>query len=94
MSVLIIAAWPETTVLPTGLWYDRIFSLIGLRLPTGRYRLGHAGCLLVSERTGRAHYFDCGRYESPPQMCRIRGDVRDPDVALSVQARFAADGFE
>ena len=93
MGALIIAAWPQTPVRPTGLWwYDGLFGLLGLRLRSGLYRLGHAGCLLVSERTGRAHYFDCGRYECPPQMCRIRDDVRDPDVALTVQARFAADG--
>ena len=92
MGALIIAAWPETPVRSTGLWYDGLFGLLGLQLSTGLYRLGHAGCLLVSERTGRAHYFDCGRYQCPPQMCRIRDDVHDPDVALSVQARFAADG--
>ena len=92
MGALIIAAWPQTPVRPTGLWYDTFLALLGFRLPSGFYRLGHAGCLLVSERTDRAHYFDCGRYECPPQMCRVRDDVRDPDVALSVRARFAADG--
>ena len=92
LGALIIVAWPQTPVRPTGFWYDRLFGLLGLQLRTGLYRLGHAGCLLVSESTGRAHYFDCGRYECPPQMCRIRDDVHDPEVALSVQARFAADG--
>jgi hypothetical protein len=92
MGALIVAAWPETPVRSTGLWYDRLFGLIGLRQPSGLYRLGHAGCLLLSESTGRAHYFDCGRYQCPPQMCRIRDAVRDPDVALSVKALFAADG--
>src|ERR1700674_38524 len=92
MSALIIAAWPQTPVRPTGLWYDRLFRLLGLQLRNGLYRLGHAGCLLVSESSGGAHYFDCGRYECPPQTCRIRDDVHDPEVALSVQARFAADG--
>ena len=92
MGALIIAAWPETPVRPTGLWYDRLFGLLGLRQRSGLYRLGHAGCLLISERTGGVHYFDCGRYQCPPQMCRIRDAVRDPDVALSVKALFAADG--
>jgi hypothetical protein len=92
MSALIIAAWPQTPVRPTGLWYDRLFGLLGLQLRTGLYRLGHAGCLLVSEDSGGTHYFDCGRYECPPQMCRIRDDVHDPEVALSVLPRFAADG--
>ena len=77
---------------PTGLWCDRVFDFLGLRLPTGRYRLGHAGCLLVSAGTRRAHYFDCGRYECPPQMCRIRGAIHDPELTLTVRARFAADG--
>ena len=92
MGALIITAWPQTPVRPTGFWYDGLFGLLGLQLRTGLYRLGHAGCLLVSESTGGAPYFDCGRYECPPQMCRIRDDVHDPEVALSVQARFAADG--
>src|SRR5215208_409459 len=89
-GALIIAAWPQTLVRPTGLWSDTVFSLLGLRLPNGFFRLGHAGCVLVSGRTGRAQYFDCGRYECPPQMCRVRDDVHDPELTLSVGARFAS----
>lgn len=91
-GALVITAWPQTAVRPTGLWCDRVFGFLGLRLPSGRYRLGHAGCLLVSAVTRRAHYFDCGRYECPPQMCRVRGAVHDPELTLTVRARFAADG--
>jgi hypothetical protein len=45
-GALIIAGWPQTAVRPTGLWYDTLFNLLGLRLPSGRYMLGHAGCLM------------------------------------------------
>src|SRR5216684_5010298 len=92
MGTLIIVAWPQSLVRPTGCWYDRLFCLLGLQVGSGLYRLGHAGCLLVSENTRRAHYFDCGRYECPPQMCRIRDAVSDPEVALDTLAELAPDG--
>ena len=92
LGALIIVAWPQTPVRRTGFWYDGLFGLLGLQLGGGLYRLGHAGCLLVSENIGRAHYFDCGRYECPPQMSRIRDELHDAELAISVHARFAADG--
>jgi hypothetical protein len=92
MGALIIAAWPQTPVRPTGLWYDAVFTLFGLKLPTGLFSLGHAACILVSEQTARAHYFDCGRYDCPPHTCRIRDDERDPELTVSVRARFGPDG--
>lgn len=92
MGALVLAGWPQTLVRGTGSWYDPVFGLLGLQYEGGLYRIGHGCCLLIDERTGDVRYFDCGRYECPPQMSRVRDAESDPELAMSVRARFAADG--
>ena len=82
---IIILAWPEGLVDPAGCWYDYFAA------KNGKYRVGHSALALVESETGKVHYFDFGRYQTPDGFGRIRDTETDPNTAIKKKAEIKSD---
>lgn len=91
MGTLVPLAWPETIIRPQGCFYDKVFGALGL-LHDGFYMTGHGGLLLLPDKTGKSHYFDFGRYHLMDRQGRMRGELTDPEVAVSTPTQVDAYG--
>ncbi len=80
-SYIIALAWPETWVKGTRAWYDPLAEKIGLS-KEGHYKVGHAALVLLDPQKGEALYYDCGRYNCPPGLARIRSAETDEELTL------------
>jgi hypothetical protein len=82
---IIVLAWPEGLVAPSGAWYDKFFA------KNGQYRVGHSALALVDSLTCQIHYLDFGRYHTPVGFGRIRDTETDPDAAIKQKATIKAN---
>lgn len=82
---IIVLAWPEGLVAQAGSWYDYFAAR------NGKYRVGHSALALVESETGKVHYFDFGRYQTPDGFGRIRDTETDPDVGIKKTAVIKSD---
>lgn len=88
---IIVLAWPETNVIQVNMWYDRITRWLGYN-KNEYYKAGHSAAILIENKTGKAHYFDFGRYHTPPQHGRIRDKETDPELNFKTIAKFCEKG--
>jgi hypothetical protein len=77
-------AWPETPVRRVGVWYDVPMTWVGL-CKKNYYKAGHAALVLVDTDAQVFRYFDFGRYHTPHQYGRVRGENTDPELCIPVK---------
>ncbi|MCU4173672.1 DUF6695 family protein [Carboxylicivirga sp. N1Y90] len=87
----IAIAWPETFCKQPGYWYDNFCNAIGLS-KNHYYKVGHAALVLINGETKTCHYFDFGRYHTPFQHGRVRGELTDHKLKMSTRAIPSVDG--
>ncbi|MCH2229104.1 MAG: hypothetical protein MK105_02075 [Crocinitomicaceae bacterium] len=80
-SFAFIIAWPETHVRKVDTWYDPIMTSLGF-CNDNYYKVGHAAIVLIDGETGKPHYFDFGRYQTPKGKGRVRDASSDKDLVL------------
>ncbi len=49
-------------------------------------KAGHAALVLIENATGKAEYYDFGRYVTPPEMGRVRSAVTDVELEIPFEA--------
>jgi len=81
----IALAWPQTQVVKEGKWYDYVTEFMGF-VKNGKYTVGHAALALVNHETGKVLYYDFGRYHTPFQTGRVRGEITDPELRIHTKA--------
>lgn len=89
-GTLIPLAWPETTAIKEGKWYDWLMEKLGF-IKNGFWHVGHAAMLLVRNDTGEIFYSDFGRYQTPNKKGRVRILHSDPDIKINSKAIFQGD---
>ena len=88
---IIVLAYPDTFVTVSDEWICKLLPLVGLG--TWNYiKAGHAALILVENETGKARYFDFGRYVTPKGYGRVRGANTDAELEIPFPAEFSRDG--
>ena len=90
-DTIIVLAFPETNVIKVDMWYDTFAKALGI-IKNGYYVAGHAAAILVERNTGNTHYFDFGRYHTPPKHGRIRDSETDPELQMKSVGKFCEIG--
>ena len=68
----------------------KLLPLVGLG--TGNYiKAGHAALVLIENKTGKATYYDFGRYITPKGYGRVRGQNTDVELAIPFKAKIKND---
>lgn len=71
-------------------WICRLLPLVGLG--TKEYiKAGHAALVLIENKTGKARYFDFGRYVTPKGHGRVRGANTDAELYIPIKAQFTTE---
>ena len=87
-GIIIILSYPDTIVRPA-YWEpsSKIWPLIGIG---GKHAVqaGHAALLLIKKEQSEINYFDFGRYITTYGNGRVRSKDTDPDVLISIEAKF------
>lgn len=87
-GVIIILSYPDTIVRPA-YWepLSNFWPMIGIG---GKHAVqaGHAALLLIKKESSEINYFDFGRYITSYGNGRVRSKEIDPDVAISIKAKF------
>ncbi|MCF6242694.1 MAG: hypothetical protein L3J74_15280 [Bacteroidales bacterium] len=89
-DTLIMLAWPETPAIQVGSWYEPLMRLSGFN-KNGYYKAGHSAIVLINHINGELKYFDFGRYHTPAKFGRVRDEITDPNLKISLKAKFDAD---
>ena len=70
-------------------WVCKVLPLFGLG--TKEYiKAGHAALVLIENETGKARYFDFGRYVTPEGHGRVRGANTDAELHFPITAKISA----
>ena len=87
---IIVLAYPDTFVSVSDEWQCKFLPLIGLG--TREYiKAGHAALVLIENQTGKASYYDFGRYVTPLGYGRVRGANTDAELEIPFKAAFSGD---
>ena len=89
---IIVLAFPDTFVKLSDELMCKILPLIGLGTRT-HIKAGHAALVLIENATGKAQYFDFGRYITPPGKGRVRGANTDVELEVPFRATVSKDGM-
>ena len=89
-GTIIALAYPDVFVKATEGQYNRFLSWIGI-VNKGIVRAGHAAALYITQ-DGTILYGDFGRYITPTFKGRCRTHLTDPDVTISLRAKFDTYG--
>lgn len=88
---LVILAYPDTFVKTTDEFLCKVLPWVGLG--TSEYiKAGHAALVLIDNSSGKALYFDFGRYVTPLGSGRVRGANTDSELELPFTAKFNKKG--
>ena len=90
-GIAIMLAWPETKCKQAGAWYDSIMRFANVN-KNGYYKVGHAAIVLVDANSGKCHYFDFGRYQTPKGKGRVRDASTDFELKINTNAEFDLSG--
>ena len=82
---IIVLAFPDTFVKMSDELMCKILPLMGLGTRT-HIKAGHAALVLIENETGKAQYFDFGRYITPKGKGRVRGANTDIELEVPVKA--------
>lgn len=82
---IIVLAFPDTFVKYSTEAILRLFPFLGLGKK--KYiKAGHAAFVLIQNQTGKASYFDFGRYITPLGYGRVRSAVTDAELEIPFKA--------
>ncbi len=84
---IIVLAFPDTFVKMSDELMCKILPLVGIGTRT-HIKAGHAALVLIENKTGKAQYFDFGRYITPKGKGRVRGANTDVELEVPVKAIF------
>ncbi len=88
---IIVLAYPDTFVKMSDEWQCKLFPLVGLG--TWDYvKAGHAAIVLIENRTGKASYYDFGRYVTPKGYGRVRSEITDVELKIPFKAKLIGNG--
>ncbi|MEQ3656769.1 MAG: DUF6695 family protein [Dokdonia sp.] len=88
---IIVLAFPDTFVQLSDELMCKILPLVGLGTRT-HIKAGHAALVLIENKTGKAQYFDFGRYITPPGKGRVRGAITDIELHIPFLAQIDEQG--
>ncbi len=71
----------------------KILPLVGLGTRT-HIKAGHAALILIENKTGKAQYFDFGRYITPKGKGRVRGATTDVELEVPLKAQIKEGTLE
>ena len=89
---IIVLAFPDTFVKLSDELMCKILPLVGLGTRT-HIKAGHAALVLIENATGKAQYFDFGRYITPPGKGRVRGANTDVELEVPFRADISDEGM-
>lgn len=84
---IIVLAFPDTFVKMSDELMCKLLPLVGIGTRT-HIKAGHAALVLIENTTGKAQYFDFGRYITPKGKGRVRGANTDVELEMPVKATF------
>lgn len=87
-AIIIILSFPDTVVRPAYTEFSsKIWPLIGVG---GKHAVqaGHAALLLIKKNESEINYFDFGRYITSYGNGRVRSKETDPELKVSIEAKF------
>ncbi|TXD46522.1 DUF6695 family protein [Polaribacter sp. IC073] len=87
-GIIIILSYPDTIVRPA---YWEVLSNFWPKIGIGgqhAVQAGHAALLLIQKGKSEINYFDFGRYITTYGNGRVRSKETDPELEVSVTARF------
>jgi len=88
---IIVLAYPDTFVKISDEWQCKLFPLVGLG--TWDYmKAGHAAIILIENKTGKANYYDFGRYVTPKGYGRVRSEKTDAELKIPFKAKLIGNG--
>ncbi len=87
---IIILAYPDTFVTMSTEWICKVLPLVGLGTKDF-IKAGHAALVLIENETGKARYFDFGRYVTPKGHGRVRSAITDAELHLPITAKLSAE---
>lgn len=90
---IIVLAFPDTFVKMSDELMCKILPLVGLGTRT-HIKAGHAALVLIENNTGKAQYFDFGRYITPKGKGRVRGANTDVELEMPLKAQVHQDKLE
>lgn len=83
-------AFPDTFVTMSTEWICKLLPFFGLG--TKEYiKAGHSALVLIETKTGKAQYFDFGRYVTPQGYGRVRGENTDVELKLPLKAKISEE---
>lgn len=88
---IIILAFPDTFVKLSDDLICKILPYLGLGT-TDYIKAGHAALVLIENKTGKAQYFDFGRYVTPKGMGRVRSDITDFELKINLKISSSTNG--
>ncbi|NQX78511.1 DUF6695 family protein [Gilvibacter sp.] len=87
---LVAMAFPDTFVRMSSERLCRFLPLVGLGTRS-HIKAGHAALVLIENATGKARYYDFGRYVTPEGHGRVRGANTDAELEIPFKGRFDAN---
>jgi len=88
---IIVLAYPDTFVSLSDEWQCKLLPLVGLG--TWNYiKAGHAAIILIENKTGKANYYDFGRYNTPKGLGRVRSATTDNELQIPFKAKLIGNG--
>lgn len=88
---IVAIAFPDTYVrYSENFVQEKIFPILGLG-KKGYIKAGHALLLLIENKTGNIHYYDFGRYITPPKHGRVRSALTDVELEIPIKAKTDQD---
>ncbi len=88
---IIVLAYPDTFVKVSTEWICKVLPYLGLGTKN-HIKAGHAALILINNETGKARYFDFGRYVTPPGYGRVRGANTDAELHIPIIAKISSEG--
>ena len=88
---IIILAYPDTFVKMSSEWQCKVMPLLGLGT-WEQIKAGHAAMILIENKTGKACYYDFGRYVTPEGKGRVRSAETDHELILPIKAKLIGNG--
>tara|TARA_R110000822_G_scaffold62330_1_gene153656 strand:- start:348 stop:1343 length:996 start_codon:yes stop_codon:yes gene_type:complete len=90
-GIIIILSYPDTIVRPA---YWEILSNFWPKIGVGgshAVQAGHAALLLIQKNNAAINYYDFGRYITTYGSGRVRSKETDPELEISILAKFKND---
>ena len=88
---LIVLAFPDTFVKVSDEWKCKLLPLVGLGT-FKQIKAGHAALVLIENKTGKATYYDFGRYVTPDGFGRVRSAETDAELEIPIKAKLIGNG--